>query len=154
MAANGDLAGHVASQLGKAVRDGTGWKCKCPTHDDHDPSLGLSVDEDGKLLWFCRARKCSQQQVGDELKRRGLLPEREPRQPRPAKPVRDKLEGIHVYHRRGRRDRFRVHRWRKPDGSKDHAAVPPRRQRRLDQGHQGRAPRRALPPARAARRPA
>jgi hypothetical protein len=118
MPANGDLAGHVASQLGKAVRDGTGWKCKCPTHDDHDPSLGLSVDEDGKLLWFCRARKCSQQQVGDELKRRGLLPEREPRQPRPDKPVRDKLEGVFVYTDEDGTPLYRVHRWRKPDGSK------------------------------------
>ena len=63
-------AEEIAAALGKAHRDGRGWKCLCPCHDDRDPSLSV-VEKDGKFLVTCRAG-CTQTAVVDELKRRGL----------------------------------------------------------------------------------
>jgi hypothetical protein len=51
---------------------GQQWRCLCPAHDDHNPSLGLRDAPDGGLLWYCRSG-CSQRVVGLELRRRGLL---------------------------------------------------------------------------------
>jgi hypothetical protein len=45
----------IANQLGKATRVGNGWSCLCPAHDDHNPSLSLSLSEDGTLLAHCYA---------------------------------------------------------------------------------------------------
>ena len=48
---------------------------KCPTHDDHTPSLELSDGENGDVLVFCFAG-CSWGGVRDALRRDGLLPDR------------------------------------------------------------------------------
>jgi AAA domain len=61
---------EIAVALGKPQREGHGWRCLCPCHDDHDPSLSI-VERNGKLLVTCRAG-CDQAMVVDELKRRGL----------------------------------------------------------------------------------
>jgi hypothetical protein len=64
---------EIASALGGARRDGTGWRCRCPAHDDHDPSLGIT-ERDGKTLFKCRAG-CEQAAVLDALRQRHLWPE-------------------------------------------------------------------------------
>ena len=65
----------IAEALGKAERDGKGWKSLCPIHDDHRPSLSLR-DEGGKVLAHCHVcGKDGQADLIDELKRRGLWPE-------------------------------------------------------------------------------
>jgi predicted P-loop ATPase len=110
-------AEHIARQLGLAKRDGADWTCKCPTHDDHNPSLVLSVAEDGKLLWHCRAKKCSQQQVGDELKRRGLLPKKERPPQRGGKAGRT-LDATYSYPDEAGGLLFQALRYRNPDGVK------------------------------------
>ena len=46
-------AQELAASLG-AKRNGKGWRCRCPAHDDHDPSLDISVGEDGRTLFICR----------------------------------------------------------------------------------------------------
>jgi putative DNA primase/helicase len=49
---------------------GNGWICRCPAHDDHDPSLRIT-ERDGKVLIKCWSG-CKQDEVVDELKRRNL----------------------------------------------------------------------------------
>jgi hypothetical protein len=64
-------AAQIAQSL-KGRRDGrNSWKAKCPAHDDHDPSLHISVGHDGRTLVHCFTG-CSQKAVIDALKDRGL----------------------------------------------------------------------------------
>jgi len=49
---------------------GNEWRCLCPAHDDHDPSLSI-IERDGKVLLTCRAG-CEQNAVIKALQRRGL----------------------------------------------------------------------------------
>jgi predicted P-loop ATPase len=122
-AANGHdpaAAEHIARQLGGASRSGPGWMCKCPVPGhgggggDKNASLWLVPGDKLTVVPTCQAG-CKRADVLATLEHLGHI---EPRQPRPDKPARDKLEGIHVYHdARGEID-FRVHRWRKPDGTK------------------------------------
>ena len=35
---------------------GHDWSCRCPAHDDHDPSLRIGTGEDGQALVICHAR--------------------------------------------------------------------------------------------------
>lgn len=62
----------IANQLGKATRTRGGWSCLCPAHDDHKPSLSLSLSEEGTLLAHCYAG-CSFQDILSALRSRGLL---------------------------------------------------------------------------------
>lgn len=70
-------AAELAAALGKAHREGREWRCLCPAHADHTPSLSIT-EKDGQLLVICRAG-CDQASVIDALKARGLwdLPERD-----------------------------------------------------------------------------
>ncbi|MFM9964929.1 MAG: AAA family ATPase [Planctomycetaceae bacterium] len=43
----------VLSCLPDAQLDGDGWKARCPAHDDHTPSLGINIGEDGRVLLNC-----------------------------------------------------------------------------------------------------
>lgn len=43
----------IANQLGKVTRTRGGWLCLCPAHNDHKPSLSLSLSDDGRLLAYC-----------------------------------------------------------------------------------------------------
>jgi hypothetical protein len=44
----------------KSVRKtAAGWDALCPAHDDHKPSLGIAVAEDGKVLLNCRSHTCT-----------------------------------------------------------------------------------------------
>lgn len=49
---------------GGAEPKGDGWVALCPAHDDHNPSLFISLDKDaGKILVTCRSRKCSAEAI-------------------------------------------------------------------------------------------
>jgi hypothetical protein len=61
---------ELAARLGKARREGREWRCRCPAHADHDPSLSIT-EHDGKLLVRCRAG-CEQEAVIAALRQRGL----------------------------------------------------------------------------------
>ena len=63
-------AADIARAL-KGRRRGAGWVCKCPAHDDHHPSLSVAETRDRKPLVKCWSG-CSQDDVIDALKRRGL----------------------------------------------------------------------------------
>jgi hypothetical protein len=74
-------AAEIAAALGKPHREGKGWRCLCPSHNDRDPSLSI-VERDGTLLVNCRAG-CAQTAVVDELKKRGLWPNGHDRSDKP-----------------------------------------------------------------------
>ena len=63
-------------------RCGRGWSCRCPAHDDRDPSLSLALGADGRLLVHCFAN-CDPRAVLAELRARGLLPDRDAPRHRP-----------------------------------------------------------------------
>jgi hypothetical protein len=64
-------ATDIVAEL-KGVPEGKGWRSLCPAHDDHTPSLSI-IEKDGKVLLRCRAG-CTQEEVLDALRRRGLWP--------------------------------------------------------------------------------
>jgi putative DNA primase/helicase len=67
-------ADSIARAL-EAHRSGSSWMAKCPAHDDNHPSLSIR-EVDGKVLLHCHAG-CTQHDVIDALKARGLWqPER------------------------------------------------------------------------------
>jgi putative DNA primase/helicase len=68
-------AAEVARALGGAKCHGAEWDARCPAHNDANPSLSLRDGDDGKILFRCHAG-CSQQQVFDALRARGLLERR------------------------------------------------------------------------------
>ena len=49
--------------------------CRCPAHDDRNPSLLVSDGDDGSIRVNCQAG-CDWREVKDTLRRDGLLPER------------------------------------------------------------------------------
>lgn len=66
-----------AAELTRALNGrwhGSYGSARCPSHDDHRPSLSLQ-DGDGRVLWNCHAG-CSQDAVWDALRRLGHLEER------------------------------------------------------------------------------
>jgi hypothetical protein len=69
-------AAEIACALGGARRGARGnWSCRCPCHDDRDPSLSIRDGEDSRLLVRCFAG-CDGRDVLAELRRRGLLSDR------------------------------------------------------------------------------
>jgi hypothetical protein len=66
-------AATLADALGRSRKEGAGWCCLCPAHDDHDPSLSI-IEKNGRLLLKCRAG-CDQDAVIEALKTRDLWPE-------------------------------------------------------------------------------
>jgi len=50
---------------------GSAWTARCPAHDDHDPSLSISISKTGKTLIHCHAG-CSQDEVIASLTELGL----------------------------------------------------------------------------------
>ena len=102
----------IAAKLGKARRDGQEWRCLCPAHDDHEPSLSI-VEKDGKLLFYCRAG-CTQDAVIEHVRQRGAWPESKGRT----------IVATYDYRDVGRALRFQVVRFepktfrqRRPDGA-------------------------------------
>lgn len=64
-------AKDIAYLLGKAKEAGKDWKCRCPAHDDKDPSLSLCDGENGQLVAHCYAG-CSWEQIKKALEREGI----------------------------------------------------------------------------------
>ena len=52
--------------------------CRCPAHDDRDPSLSICDADDGKVLVYCHAG-CDQEKVITALRARGLWTQNGPR---------------------------------------------------------------------------
>jgi hypothetical protein len=71
-------AEHIARELG-GRKCGAYWMAKCLAHDDHDPSLEIR-DGNGKPLVKCHAG-CSQSDVIDALRARGLWESTGPQNP-------------------------------------------------------------------------
>jgi putative DNA primase/helicase len=46
----------------RTVRDGQ-YKACCPAHDDHDPSLDISIGADGRVLLTCRSQGCTAEAI-------------------------------------------------------------------------------------------
>ena len=47
-----------AASIARALsgrRSGRGWTARCPAHDDRDPSLSISISQEGKTLVHCHA---------------------------------------------------------------------------------------------------
>lgn len=42
---------------------GDGYKSRCPAHDDHNPSLSISVGKDNQVLFHCFAQQCTYKQI-------------------------------------------------------------------------------------------
>jgi putative DNA primase/helicase len=63
-------AEDIARGLG-GTKSGDGWKCRCPAHDDTEPSLSVSVGHDGRTLLTCHAG-CEFDDITRELEHRGL----------------------------------------------------------------------------------
>jgi putative DNA primase/helicase len=64
---------EIAAAL-KGAPEGKGWRCLCPAHDDHTPSLSIT-EKNGKVLVTCRAG-CSQDAVIEALRQRRLWPDK------------------------------------------------------------------------------
>lgn len=73
-------------------RNGQGWVCRCPAHDDHTPSLSVSEGDNGKTLLYCHAG-CSYEAVAAAL---GL-----DRKPDPQSPKNGARRPIATYSYRG-----------------------------------------------------
>src|SRR5262245_49459435 len=61
---------HNIARALNARRNGRNWTAPCPAHDDRTPSLSIKQADD-KVLVHCHAG-CSQQEVIDALRGRGL----------------------------------------------------------------------------------
>ena len=46
---------ELLSRLEGAKRSQAGWAARCPSHDDHNPSLSISEGDDGRILLHCWA---------------------------------------------------------------------------------------------------
>jgi hypothetical protein len=62
-------AREISAQLGRARREGRGWRTECPVH--HGYSLNLADGRDGTLLVKCWAG-CSFEEIFEELRRLDL----------------------------------------------------------------------------------
>src|ERR1019366_4709496 len=49
-----------------ASADGKSWQASCPAHGDNNPSLSVSVRDDGRVLLHCHAR-CDTESVVKSL---------------------------------------------------------------------------------------
>jgi len=68
---------YIARGLGKSQRSGNGFVARCPAHDDQNPSLSLSLGDQGQFLAHCHAG-CSFKNIIDALRDKGLLPDEDP----------------------------------------------------------------------------
>jgi hypothetical protein len=69
----------LAHALGGAKRTATGYKCRCPVHEDHDPSLDIRAGDKQPIIFTCRvcgSDPKAQQRIVDAIKARGLWADR------------------------------------------------------------------------------
>ena len=65
---------QFANALG-GIRSGSGYSCFCPSHDDDTRSLSVGVAQKCPIVFRChRARGCTQAEIIEALKARGLWP--------------------------------------------------------------------------------
>src|SRR3981081_972972 len=65
----------TAQEIAKALggkKSGKGYSCRCPAHNDKNPSLSVFDAGDGRVLFKCHAG-CSQVAVMDALRDLGLF---------------------------------------------------------------------------------
>jgi hypothetical protein len=65
-------AADFARHLGGKKSGARSWSCRCPAHNDSNPSLSVTEGDGGKILFYCHAG-CSQNAVIDALRNRALL---------------------------------------------------------------------------------
>ena len=68
-------AREIAAQLGKARREGRGWRTECPRH--HGYSLNIADGRDGKLIVKCWAG-CTFEEIFESLRQFNLHDEWSP----------------------------------------------------------------------------
>lgn len=69
---NGHTSAATLAEALKGTQTSTGWKARCPAHDDRNPSLQIS-ENGGKVLVYCHGG-CKQAAVIGALKAQGLWP--------------------------------------------------------------------------------
>src|SRR5687768_7447771 len=124
----GDAVRVLVEGLG-GQRNGSGWKARCPVHDDHTPSLSIKEGDDGRPLVHCHAG-CAQDDVLADLRRRELWPSAE-RRSGPAPQARTTLfkyvdaKGEHVatHKRIDLPNGEKRMPWLKPDGTMSDGAI-------------------------------
>lgn len=122
------LSAETISRALGGKRNGSGWKARCPAHDDRNPSLSINADADGRPLLHCHAG-CSQEAVIEALRGQGIWPERaeaaldqptgqpEGESPPPASyPGRGPPRARWIYRDRSGRPVMAVYRFERPDG--------------------------------------
>jgi len=69
----------VLSKFDEPKQMGKNFRVRCPAHDDNRPSLDIAEGDDGKVLFNCRSKGCTAEEIcasmGIEL--RDLMPDRE-----------------------------------------------------------------------------
>jgi putative DNA primase/helicase len=61
----------ILQRFDGVIDDGDGWLALCPVHGDTNPSLRLSLTNEGRVLMVCRSQNCS---FGDIVEAVGLTP--------------------------------------------------------------------------------
>ena len=128
----------VLDRLPDAQPDGHGYKAKCPSHDDHNPSLAITEADDGKVLLRCWSG-CKTEAIVDalglkmgDLFTKSDRPTVTPHKPTKMKPVfassKDALldyeqhlgprSATWIYHDQTGKPVGIVARWNQPDGKK------------------------------------
>ena len=69
------IASNIVHALG-----GRNGICKCPAHDDRNPSLSVKDAADGDVIVHCFSG-CDFRDIKDELRNRGFLPDWHPSEP-------------------------------------------------------------------------
>lgn len=54
---------RVLPRLKEARKTPNGWDALCPAHEDHEPSLGVALGDDGTVLLKCRSRGCTAESI-------------------------------------------------------------------------------------------
>jgi hypothetical protein len=100
---SGAIEAEIVAKALKGQRNGRGWLCRCPAHDDRTPSLSVTSGTDGRLLLYCHAG-CTFLEVRAALEKLGVLADRpmppgyrraikaHAPPPKPAKPIPDKAK--------------------------------------------------------------
>lgn len=71
------LLGALRTKGLEPCKSGDGWTCRCPSHDDRNPSLSIAQGDNGNVVWNCHAG-CTQEAVIAALGLRfaDLMPEK------------------------------------------------------------------------------
>jgi len=81
-------------------RSGSGWSCRCPAHEDRNPSLSIGIGGDQRALLTCHAGCATEAVVAAlGLKMRDLMPDTERR--RGERPKASKARAVPVGHASG-----------------------------------------------------